>query len=198
MACEGSALVLIVVIFVVVGGFFQQDAGYEGGGGGQQPLDSPHLDGLKIDEVLWLVDQAHADGSGNAAQADEESDEGRGGKSDPALDLMEMQVLNPGWEGDPAPADSGGGGAELGGAFDEKVGRQEVGRKVGGLVFGRGLMLGGPDPGCAAGVAKARTHQVFGVAAATSIAQSRGDFLGLTGHVHGGWRLPEFLLHIVG
>src|SRR5580693_4649381 len=111
-----------------------------------------------------------------------------------------MQVLYPGWEGNPAPADTGGGGAELGGSFDEEVGRQKVRRKVGGLIFGSwqtvSLQLGGARG--AAGMAKARAHQIFSGAAFTGIAQNRSDFLGLTGQVHGGWRLPEFLFHVVG
>jgi hypothetical protein len=68
------------------------------------------------------------------------------------------------------------------------------------LIFGSvqivSLQLGGPRG--ATGVAKARAHQIFGGAPFTGIAQSRSDFLGLTGHVHGGWRLPEFLFHVVG
>lgn len=125
MAREGAPLVRIVGVFV--GGSFQQDAGYEGGGCGQQPFDAPHLDGLEVDEVLRFVDEAYADSSGHAAQADEESDHRCGGKANPALDLVEVQVLNPGWKGDLAPADSRRGGAEFSGAFDEKVGGQKVG-----------------------------------------------------------------------
>lgn len=112
---------------LVRGRLFQENSSHKGRGGGQQPFDAPHLDGLKIDEVLRLVDEAYADRPGHAAKADEEGDQRSGGKADPALDLVEMQVLNPGREGDPAPADSRGGGTELGGSLDQKIGRQEIG-----------------------------------------------------------------------
>jgi hypothetical protein len=90
-------------------GLLQQNSGDERRRCGEQPFDAPHLDRLKLRQVRGPVEEADADSSGDAAQADHEGNEWCGGQADPALDLMEVEVANPVREGNLVPRGCDGG-----------------------------------------------------------------------------------------
>ena len=94
---------------LVVGRLLQQNSSHKRGGRGQKPFDAPHLDGLELGQGRGFVEEADADGSGDAAKADHEGDERGGRQADPALDLMEVQIVDPGWKGNLLPGSRDGG-----------------------------------------------------------------------------------------
>ena len=74
----------------------EQQARGEGCYGSQEPLHAVELYGLKIVESLNAVDHAHGDPRHDQTRhSDQESDQGGGGQSKRALDVVELQVERP-------------------------------------------------------------------------------------------------------
>ena len=94
---RGRVRLVVAVVFV---GFplLEQNPGNERCGSGQEPFGAVELDRLPIHEGL-SSQKADQQGPRDATKSGYECDQGCGGQADPVLDLVKVQVTEPGWEG---------------------------------------------------------------------------------------------------
>src|SRR5277367_5860091 len=83
-------------------GSLEKNSGDEGGDRGEKPFDPPELNCLKVGEGLDRVDHPDRDGGEDAAGANQEGNERRGGKAKPGLDGVKLQRPQEGPDTGPA------------------------------------------------------------------------------------------------